>query len=97
VLHSQLRKANFDNSGGNRDGKACFAGTWVTAGVATSMANDYSLEKIILPLMDAKPDPRTEYRKSSRAQQQQQTPDKEPPPLCHFCVETPHWVQFSGR
>jgi hypothetical protein len=72
-------KANFDNTGGNRAGKARFAGTWVTAEVATSMANDYSLDKILPPLTDAKPDPSTEYRKSSRAQQQQQTPDKEPP------------------
>ena len=71
-------KANFDNTGGNRAGKARFAGTWVTAEVATNMANDYSLEKIIPPLTDAKPDPSTEYRKSSRAQQQQ-TPDKESP------------------
>ena len=74
-------KANFDNSGGNRSSKARFAGTWVTAEVATNIANDYSLEKIIPPLTDAKPDPSTEYRKSSRAQQQQQqTPDKDPPP-----------------
>ena len=73
-------KANFDNSGGNRAGKARFAGTWVPADVAINIANDYSLEKIIPPLTDAKPDPSTEYRKSSRAQQQQQqTPDKEPP------------------
>ncbi len=74
-------KANFDNSGGNRGGKARFAGTWVTADVAIGIARDYSLEKIIPPLTDAKPDPNTEYRKSSRAQQQQQqTPDKELPP-----------------
>jgi hypothetical protein len=80
-LESNWVKSNFDNSGGNRTGKARFAGTWVTAEVATNMANDYSLEKIIPPLTDAKPDPSTEYRKSSRAQQlQQQTPDKEPPP-----------------
>jgi hypothetical protein len=72
-------KANFDNSGGNRGGKARFAGTWVTADVAISLANDYLLDKIIQPLTDAKPDPNTEYRKSSRAQQQQQTPDKESP------------------
>jgi len=78
-IESNWVKANFDNSGGNRTGKARFAGTWVAAEVATSMANDYSLEKIIPPLTDAKPDPSTEYRKSSRAQQQQQTPDKEPP------------------
>lgn len=71
-------KANFDNTGGNRTGKARFAGTWVTADVAISLANDYSLDKIISPLTDAKPDPNTEYRKSSRAQQQQ-TPDKESP------------------
>lgn len=80
-IESNWVKANFDNTGGNRAGKARFAGTWVTAEVATNMANDYSLEKIIPPLTDAKPDPSTEYRKSSRAQQQQQqTPDKEPPP-----------------
>src|SRR6266478_7512617 len=72
-------KANLDNSGGNRAGKARFAGTWVAADVAIGIANDYSLEKIIPPLTDAKPDPSTEYRKSSRAQQLQQTPDKEPP------------------
>ena len=73
-------KANFDNTGGNRAGKARFAGTWVTADVAINIANDYSLDKILPPLTDAKPDPSTEYRKSSRAQQQQQqTPDKEPP------------------
>ncbi len=73
-------KANLDNSGGNRAGKARFAGTWVAADVAIGIANDYSLEKIIPPLTDAKPDPNTEYRKSSRAQQQgQQTPDKGSP------------------
>ena len=71
-------KANFDNTGGNRTGKARFAGTWVAADVAISIASDYSLDKIIPPLTDAKPDPNTEYRKSSRAQQQQ-TPDKESP------------------
>lgn len=72
-------KANFDNAGGNRVGKARFAGTWVSAEVAINIANEYSLGKIIPPLTDAKPDPNTEYRKSSRAQQQQQTPDKESP------------------
>lgn len=72
-------KANFDNTGGNRTGKARFAGTWVSTEVAIGLANDYSLGKIIPPLTDAKPDPNTEYRKSSRAQQQQQTPDKESP------------------
>ena len=78
-IESNWVKANFDNSSGNRTGKARFAGTWVAAEVATRMSNDYSLDKIIPPLTDAKPDPSTEYRKSSRAQQQQQTPDKEPP------------------
>jgi hypothetical protein len=78
-IESNWVKANFDNTGGNRAGKARFAGTWVTGEVAISIANDYSLENIIPPLTDAKPDPSTEYRKSSRAQQQQQTPDKEPP------------------
>jgi len=72
-------KANFDNTGGNRTGKARFAGTWVTTDVAISIANDYSLGDIIPPLKDAKPDPNTEYRKSSRALQQQQTPDKDVP------------------
>jgi hypothetical protein len=70
-------KANFDNSGGNRPGKARFAGTWVPTDVAISIASDYSLGDIISPLLDAKPDPNTEYRKSSRALQQQQTPDKD--------------------
>ncbi|KAI9440063.1 hypothetical protein H4582DRAFT_1944773 [Lactarius indigo] len=73
-------KANYDNSGGNRAGKARFAGTWVTTDVAITIADEYSLGKIIPPLTDAKPDPNTEYRKSSRAQQQQQqTPDKGSP------------------
>ncbi|KAH8994855.1 hypothetical protein EDB92DRAFT_1847760 [Lactarius akahatsu] len=73
-------KANYDNSGGNRAGKARFAGTWVTTDVAITIADEYSLGKIIPPLTDAKPDPNTEYRKSSRAQQQQQqTPDKDSP------------------
>jgi len=71
-------KANFDNTGGNRAGKARFAGTWVTAEVAITIARDYSLGDIISPLTDAKPDPNTEYRKSSRALQQQ-TPDKDIP------------------
>jgi hypothetical protein len=70
-------KANFDNSGGNRPGKARFAGTWVSTEVAINIASDYSLGDIISPLTDAKPDPNTEYRKSSRALQQQQTPDKD--------------------
>jgi len=73
-------KANYDNSGGNRAGKARFAGTWVTTDVAVTIADEYSLGKVIPPLTDAKPDPNTEYRKSSRAQQQQQqTPDKGTP------------------
>ena len=72
-------KANFDNSAGSRGGKARFAGTWVSNDVAISIASDYSLGGIIPPLTDAKPDPNTEYRKSSRALQQQQTPDKEIP------------------
>ncbi|KAN0138953.1 hypothetical protein V8E53_003341 [Lactarius tabidus] len=73
-------KANYDNTGGNRTGKARFAGTWVTTEVAIGIADEYSLGKIISPLTDAKPDPNTEYRKSSRAQQQQQqTPDKVSP------------------
>ena len=72
-------KANYDNSGGNRAGKARFAGTWVTTDVAVNIADEYSLGKIISPLTDARPDPNTEYRKSSRAQQQQQTPDKGTP------------------
>jgi hypothetical protein len=63
-------KANYDSSGGNRTGKARFAGTWVTTEVAVTIADDYSLGKIIIPLTDARPDPNTEYRKSSRAQQQ---------------------------
>ncbi|KAI9512024.1 hypothetical protein F5148DRAFT_974192 [Russula earlei] len=78
-VESNWVKANFDGTGGNRGGKARFAGTWVTADVATSIASDYSLEKIISPLTDAKPDPNTEYRKSSRTQQLQQTPDKDTP------------------
>jgi len=72
-------KANFDSTGGNRGGKARFAGTWVTTEVAITIANDYLLGKVIPSLTDAKPDPNTEYRKSSRAQQLQQTPDKETP------------------
>ena len=72
-------KANYDNSGGNRAGKARFAGTWVSTDVAVNIADEYSLGKILSPLTDAKPDPNTEYRKSSRAQQQQQTPDKGTP------------------
>ena len=73
-------KANYDSTGGNRTGKARFAGTWVTTDVAINIADEYSLGKIISPLTDAKPDPNTEYRKSSRAQQQQQqTPDKVSP------------------
>ena len=79
-LESNWVKANYDNSGGNRAGKARFAGTWVTTDVAINIADEYSLGKIISPLTDAKPDPNTEYRKSSRAQQQQQqTPDKDSP------------------
>lgn len=71
-------KANFDNSAGSRSGKARFAGTWVSNEVAIGIASDYSLADIISPLTDAKPDPNTEYRKSSRALQQQ-TPDKDIP------------------
>ena len=72
-------KANHDHTGGNRTGKARFAGTWVSTEVAITIADDYSLGKIIIPLTDAKPDPNTEYRKSSRAQQQQQTSDSGSP------------------
>lgn len=79
-MESNWVKANYDNTGGNRTGKARFAGTWVTTDVAINIADEYSLGKIISPLTDAKPDPNTEYRKSSRAQQQQQqTPDKVSP------------------
>ncbi|KAI0065094.1 hypothetical protein BV25DRAFT_1989350 [Artomyces pyxidatus] len=63
-------KANHDLSSSNRAGKARFAGTWVSAEVAQELAGDYSLEAILSPLTDATPDPNTEYRKSSRAQQQ---------------------------
>ncbi|KAI0264515.1 hypothetical protein BC834DRAFT_826522 [Gloeopeniophorella convolvens] len=70
-------KANYDSPSGNRAGKARFAGTWVSAEVAITIADEYSLGKIIAPLTDAQPDPNTEYRKSSRAQQQ--TPDKGSP------------------
>jgi hypothetical protein len=73
-------KANYDNTGGNRTGKARFAGTWVTTEVAVTIADDYSLGKIITPLTDARPDPNTEYRKSSRAQQQQMSDGGSPGP-----------------
>ncbi|KAI0303836.1 hypothetical protein B0F90DRAFT_1709452 [Multifurca ochricompacta] len=76
-LEANWVKANFDNSAGNRTGKARFAGTWVAADIAINIADQYSLGNIILSLTDAKPDPNTEYRKSSRAQQQ--TPDKGSP------------------
>jgi hypothetical protein len=58
--------ANFNNSGGNRAGKARFSGTWVAGEVAISIANDCSLEKITLPPTDPKPDLKTKHRKSSR-------------------------------
>ncbi|TFY67758.1 hypothetical protein EVG20_g3834 [Dentipellis fragilis] len=71
-------KANFDLSGSNKSGKSRFAGTWVSASVAATLADAYSLTTILDPLTEAKPDPNTEYRKSQRAQQQ--TPDKNATP-----------------
>jgi len=53
----------------NLTGEVRFTGTWVTAEVAISIANGYSLEKLNLTLTNVKPDPSTEYRKSSCSQQ----------------------------
>ncbi|KAI0309919.1 hypothetical protein OF83DRAFT_1071332 [Amylostereum chailletii] len=69
-------KANYDVSGSNRGGKARFAGTWVNPAAAKELAAAYALTHILSPLTEAKPDPNTEYRKSSRAQGQ--SPDKPP-------------------
>jgi hypothetical protein len=61
-------KANFDTSGSNRSGKARFAGTWISSETARQIAEEYTLHEILLPLLEAEPDPNAEYRKSSRAQ-----------------------------
>ncbi|KAA1467506.1 hypothetical protein DENSPDRAFT_769319 [Dentipellis sp. KUC8613] len=80
-------KANFDLSGSNKSGKSRFAGTWVSASVAATLADAYSLTTILEPLTEAKPDPNTEYRKSQRAQQQ--TPDKNATPTKQLPTPSP--------
>ena len=82
-------KANYDVAATSRSGKARFAGTWVSPAVALAISDAYSLHAVLLPLTEAEPDPSTEYRKSSRAQQQQ-TPDKaDKPPSAQKQLPTP--------
>lgn len=65
-------RANFDVSGANGsagvDGvpKLRLNGTWVGAAIAQYIAPAYGLSKILVPLIEALPDPNQEYRKSSK-------------------------------
>ncbi|KAI0034545.1 hypothetical protein K488DRAFT_45201 [Vararia minispora EC-137] len=63
-------KANYDVPGTNGLGITRFAGTWVSEDTALELAPSYLLQDILSPLLEARPDPDTEYRKSSRTQQQ---------------------------
>jgi hypothetical protein len=66
-------RANFDVSGANgsagADGipKLRLNGTWVGAAVAQYIAPAYGLGHILTSLIEARPDPKQEYRKSSKA------------------------------
>ncbi|VDB84822.1 unnamed protein product [Peniophora sp. CBMAI 1063] len=66
-------KANYDISGANRAGRARFAGTWIPSELAKSLAGSYGLERILEPLLAAEPAPNTEYRRSARTVQEQQS------------------------
>jgi len=65
-------RANYDISGANGatapDGtpKLRLNGTWVPSSLAKQVAPAYGLESIILSLLDASPDPKQEYRKSTK-------------------------------
>ncbi|THH10306.1 hypothetical protein EW145_g1418 [Phellinidium pouzarii] len=62
-------KANFDSYGANGGvGKDILrlAGTWVRPDVAATIAPLYSLDYVISPLVNAAPDPRQEYRRSTK-------------------------------
>ena len=66
-------RANFDVSGANgsagADGipKLRLNGTWVGATIAQYIAPAYGLGHILTSLIDARPDPNQEYRKSTKA------------------------------
>lgn len=63
-------RGNYDISGANGstgvDGlpKLRLNGTWIKADLAKHIAPAYGLESVIIPLIDAQPDPKAEYRKS---------------------------------
>jgi len=65
-------RANFDVTGANgnagADGvpKLRLNGTWVATPVAQFVAHAYGLSHILMPLIEARPDPNQEYRKSSK-------------------------------
>lgn len=64
---------NYDVTGANgssgHDGgpKLRLNGTWVSIALAQHLAPTYGLQKIITPLLEAQPDPKVEYRKSSKS------------------------------
>ncbi|KAF8573667.1 hypothetical protein K439DRAFT_1642799 [Ramaria rubella] len=65
-------RANFDVTGANgsagTDGvpKLRLNGTWIGSAVAQYIAPAYGLDQILTPLIEARPDPKQEYRKSSK-------------------------------
>jgi len=66
-------RANYDVAGANgsagTDGvpKLRLNGTWVSVALAQHIAPEYGLEEILKPLITARPDPKLEYRKSSKS------------------------------
>ncbi|GJJ08557.1 hypothetical protein Clacol_002775 [Clathrus columnatus] len=66
-------RANYDISGANgsagTDGlpKLRLNGTWIKADLAKHIASAYGLEPILMSLIEAQPDPKTEYRKSVKS------------------------------
>ncbi|KZV60307.1 hypothetical protein PENSPDRAFT_694383 [Peniophora sp. CONT] len=84
-------KANYDLSGANRAGRARFAGTWVPSDLAQILAPAYKLDQILLPLLAAEPAPNTEFRRSARTvQEQQSSPARQmPTPASSQGAESP--------
>jgi len=72
-IESTWVRANYDVSGANgsagADGipKLRLNGTWVSVALAQHIAPEYGLENILKPLIAAQPDPKQEYRKSSKS------------------------------
>jgi hypothetical protein len=78
-VESTWVRANYELEGANKSGKARFAGTWVSEDTAKQLAPAYLLQSILVPLLEAVPDPNVEYRKSARTQQDTPTSTRQLP------------------